>query len=598
MGETTVGASEVDAHAEARAAAMARAQAEESAVEDVTRHASALLDRIRWMNQAGLTFRGARDLYQILGYIRQLTTWDYQGRYERGGLAGRVVDVMPDATWRGSPAFQVVEDKSGKADTPFEAAWEALATRLNLGALFPRADKLSRLSTFAVILIGVAGDEPLEQEMPRGGGNARAVIYAQAYLGGGGPGGDARSRALATNSDASVYEFETDARSPRFGRPRSYWLKRTDVSSPALQRPVHWSRVVHVAEGLLQDEVYGQPALERVWNLLDDLEKVTGGGAEAFWLRANQGLHVNVQKEMALPQVSAAVEALKSQSEEYKHQLTRWLRTYGTDVETLGSDVADFSRPADAIITQIAGSKAIPKRILTGSEMGELASSQDRENFKDQVNGRRDQHAGPNIVRQFVDRLLDYGHLPPPAALAVPEAETPAGMGPIYLYHVTWPNIQALTEQERAEGAAKWASVNASMGETVFSSAEIRDHWYGMEEKDSDSDTMLSRATLAWRMAQANQVMGEVVFTNAEIRDTAFGWGELTPEERGQVAPGTVPAVGPDGMPLADPGTAANVVQMAPAARAATVRALRAAMARGDAEEIAAIAGVPAGGDR
>src|SRR5262245_3150357 len=249
--EIRAATSEVDVAelAAGRAAAEATERAAEAAREEVRQAASVLLGRIRWMRQAGITFRGARDLYQILGYLRELTTWDHRDRYARGGLAGRIVDVMPDATWRGDPAFEVVEDKSGKADTEFERAFVALSTRLSLASLFPKADKLARLSTFSVVLIGAPGD--FQDELPRGNGDASQILYAQAFGGGGGPGGSPRSRALAMDADASVFEFETDATNWRFGKPKSYWLRRTDVSAPMLQRPVHWSRVIHVAEGLL-----------------------------------------------------------------------------------------------------------------------------------------------------------------------------------------------------------------------------------------------------------------------------------------------------------------------------------------------------------
>jgi hypothetical protein len=440
--------------------------------------ASVVLDRIMFLRQAGITFNGARDLYAVLGYDRLITTRQYRDRYARGGIAGRIIDTPVNATWRG--VMEVVEDKNDKNDTEFEKAWKTANQRLQIQAKLQRADRLAGLSTYSVILLGVRGqgvqgEDILSQELPKG--RPEDLMYLAPFLGGGGPGGDTRSRAAAVDADCTIMEYETDVSSPRFGLPKLYQLRRTDISSPAFQRPVHWSRIIHVAEGILDNEVYGLPALERVWNLLDDLDKVTGGGAEAFWLRANQGLHMNIDKDMALPvaagqtaaQAAAAqVESLKQQSEEYKHQLTRWLRTRGVEVNTLGSDTADFANPADAILTQIAGSKAIPKRILTGSEMGELASSQDRDNWKDQVNGRQTQYAGPYIVRQLVDRLIDYGYLPPPSK----------GQ---HEYTVKWPNVQTLTEEEKAQGAKQWASTNATQGMTVFTEEEIRDKWYGME---------------------------------------------------------------------------------------------------------------------
>jgi len=351
------------------------------------------LARMNWARQHGITHSGARDTYQVFGYDDVISTGQYRAAYDRGGLAGTVVDVMPEATWRGELPFELIEDDDPDHLTEFEKAWIALEKEHQIYAKLQRVDKLSRLSTYAVLLIGADGE--WSSELPRAGKKqGSGLLYLMPFLGGGGPGGN-NSQTVAAGADATVFEYDVDSKSKRFGLPLSYTLKRTDVASPDWGRPVHYTRIHHVAEGLLDNEIFGQPALERVWNLFTNLDKVTGGGSESYWLRANQGLHLDIDKDMALEDTKGTIEALKEQAEAYKHQLTRWLRTRGVKVETLGSDVADFGKPSDAIITQIAGAKRIPKRILTGAEMGELASTQDRENFRDQIVGRQTQYAGP-----------------------------------------------------------------------------------------------------------------------------------------------------------------------------------------------------------
>lgn len=438
-----------------------------------------LLARALFMRQAGITFNGARDTYDILGYSRQLTVKDYRDRYARGGVAGRIIDAFPNACWRGE--MELIEDEDPEKDTPFEQAWKDLAQRLQIQAKLQRADKLSRLSTYAVLLIGAPG--ALDTELPRGGPDE--LLYLTPFLGAGGPGGTNATRTAATDADCTIQTFDVSPQSPRFGLPLTYQLKRTDIASPEIARPIHWTRVIHIAENVLEDEVYGQPALERVWNLLDDLDKVTGGGAEAFWLRANQGLHFNVDKEMELKgpdgksDLATVLAQLKEQSVAYKHQMDRWIRTKGVDVKTLGSDVANFSNPADAILTQIAGATTMPKRILTGSEMGELASSQDRDNWKDQINGRQTGYAGPYIVRPLVDRLIAYGYLPAPAK-------------DVRAYEVRWPHIETMTEKDKTEGAKAWANVNQTYGDVVYTDAEIRDKWSGMAPLDDDQLALIA----------------------------------------------------------------------------------------------------------
>lgn len=424
---------------------------------------SYLVERMQFMKKAGISFKGARDTYEIFGYDRQITNQQYRDRYARGGIAARIVEALPKETWRGK--IYLIEDEKPTIDTEFEKAWDKLSVRLNFPSKLLRADILAGLSTYSVLLIGGGGN--LDEELPIAINGPDSLLYLTPFSGGGGP--DSTGRIINTGSDATIEEFDSDTNSERFGLPKWYKLRRVDSDDPNLQKRVHWSRIIHIAEGVLDNEVYGQPTLESVWNLLDDLDKVLGGGAEAFFLRANQGIHFNVDKSMGgnTSLSEKEIASLQSQLDEYQHKMRRVIRTRGVEVETLGSDVADFSRPADTLVTQIAGTKGIPKRILTGSEMGQLASEQDRSNWRDQINGRQQGHAEPIILRPLADRLIKYKYLPTPAN---PD------------YTVLWPEIEVLGALEKATGAYSWAQTNQAAGRPVFLTSEIRDHWEGMDE--------------------------------------------------------------------------------------------------------------------
>jgi hypothetical protein len=78
------------------------------------------------------------------------------------------------------------------------------------------------------------------------------------------------------------------------GLPRYYTVKRTNLANAS---------GAHVADGLMDDNIYGEPRLRCIWNLLNDLEKVK--------------------------------------------------------IDSIGSDVADFAKPVEAIISQIAAGTEI-----------------------------------------------------------------------------------------------------------------------------------------------------------------------------------------------------------------------------------------------
>lgn len=447
---------------------------------------SSLFSRMQFFQALGLTFDGKRDYYKLFGYKPILNSYDYRDRFARGGIAARIVEAYPKATWRGGA--EICEDDDPKVDTAFEQAFEALNERLRIWSVLQRGDILAGLSQFSVVLIGAPGE--LEQELPKG--NPDKLLYMTPFSGGIGTTAMAMSSGSAAFLDATIAEFDEDPKSPRFGLPLTYQLRRVDISAPQLTRPVHWSRVIHIAEGLLDNEVYGVPTLESVWNLLDDLMKCCAGGAEAFFQRANQGLILNMDKDLAIkPEAEAK---LKDQVEDYMHNISRVLRTRGIEASTLGSDVADFSNACDAILTQIAGAKGIPKRILMGSEMGQLASGQDRDNWDTQVEDRRTGYAGPMIVRQLLDRLIAYGYLPEPKE-----------------YEVKWPKVFNLTETDKATGAKEWAIVNRATGITVFTDDEIRDHWFQLpplppEVKKANAEAQ--KAALAPKAGPPNGAFG------------------------------------------------------------------------------------------
>ena len=423
--------------------------------------ASALANRIGLANAAGISFGGERDLFKALGYKRELTPEDYRKRYDRGEVAGRVVDAKPRATW--SDGFEIVDDQKPDTETPLEKAWKKMAVDLDVVARFQRVDILAGLGQFACLLIGAPGE--LNQEL--GTVSAEQVVFLQPF----------------SQVDITVKSTEPSTEDPRFGLPLIYEFQRIGAKSVGSGRSsrsalVHWTRVIHVADNLLDDDVHGQPRLRRVWNRIDDIDKVAGGGAEAFWVRANPPTVVSIDKDLKITEDDK--KDLKTQMDELVNNMRRYVAGRGLEVNQLAMSVADIKGPVDTLMTLVSVGADTPKRILMGSEQGVLAASQDKDNWDNVVETRRTQMAEPQLVRQFVDRMIKHKALPPATE------ET---------YEVRWPDIEALNDKDAAAVAKDWAGINREFGGLVVTEDEIRTRVLQLppleEVTDEDADEMI-----------------------------------------------------------------------------------------------------------
>lgn len=378
---------------------------------------------------AGSQYSGKRDIYATAGYVAQgqVEYSHYWGLYTRGDVAGRIVDMPAKTTWRTPP--EITEE--GKPDgTAFTEAFTVLAKRLRLWHYLNRADRLAGIGRYAVLMLGVrgtGGDTALRQPLE----TVRGPDDVQ-YLG------------LYSENNAKIEEWVTDPQDARFGLPKLYKLQ---VSSNQKgfkdsQLMVHASRCLHIAEDKLEDDVYGRPRLERVLNRLFDLDKVAASTGEAYWQSVVRILQAKIEPaaEITEPQLKELDEKLG----EMVHDLRRQFTGQGVSLEWMPSDTPNVDQVADFYFSLIAGAAGIPKRILFGSELGELASTTDQSNYLGQINERQEQFAEPEILRALIDRLI--------ALKALPEPETGE-------YAVVWPSLFEETEDAIASGNLKRAQV-------------------------------------------------------------------------------------------------------------------------------------------
>jgi len=416
---------------------------------------SDLVARSRFASKIGATFGGQRDMECALGYQERLAYEDFRHRYRRGGIAKRLVEAFPQATWQEGPSL--VEDPQPDMDTEFELAFASLVDRLKVWSKFRRADVLAGVGEYSVLLIGVEGEPDLTQPLPKNLSGPDSVLYLTPI----------------SQNHAEVDAYVTDPSDARFGLPEFYQLtlgaSRSALGAKAKTATVakrcHWSRVIHFVDEPVEDEVFGTPRLQAAWNYLDDLTKVVGGGAEAAWKRAQPWLQLDMDPEVEMP--DDVEDAMDDEVDELLHGLRTVFRTRGVKANLLAASVSSFQPNVDAVLKLLSSTSRIPLRLLVGSERGELASSEDRNSWSDQVSARQTDFATP-IVREFVDRLIEHGALPEPAT-----------------YEPVWPDTQELNEEEKAGVTSVLATANKAQfeaeGRVIIMAKEIRDKILGLD---------------------------------------------------------------------------------------------------------------------
>ena len=419
---------------------------------------SDLVERYRFAGELALKYgdgRQTRDIYAAAGYDRAIGYGRYLERYLRQDVARRVVNVAADDSWRLPPELLDGADiDTAQEDTEFVRAWLRMAdnqteeaeTRRGLLHYLHRLDKVSGVGRYAVLYLGLrdgagSGDEARAGSL----GDPSDLLFASVF----------------DEASAKVVRYDNDKQSARYGRPLLYQLTERNDSGGVVTFEAHWSRCTHVADNVLTNDLLGSPRLEGVWNRLVDLDKIAAATGEAGWRAMVPGYAFSTKDGYELDGYNAERTA---QLDEFTHDLRRYIELNGMDVEELGGQLQDPSGAVNVILKLISAGTGIPLRKLTGSEMGQLASGQDDDNWTDVIEARQQQHVSPVIVRPVVNRLLWLGALPQPASGE---------------YGVWWPSQRQKSQKDQAEIADRLASalqkVRAKVKPRLFAQTYLPD---------------------------------------------------------------------------------------------------------------------------
>ena len=371
---------------------------------------SELSNRLALAYQYGLQYNGDRNLFDALGYPKDLTFEKYFAQYCRQDIAAAIINRPVQASWKGDVGVVNSNDES----ETLKKAWEKLYKQLKLKNKLSRSDKLACIGQYGIMLLGF-NDRPViewENEVVKTG--TLKLAYVTPY----------------SEASAKITAYETDGKSPRYGLPLIYEISRSNDTTNTTLR-VHWTRVIHITGDTLESDVLGIPTLQNVYNRLMDLEKLVGGSAEMFWRNARPGFTGKVDPESTLD--AAATADLERQMKAYEHSQRRFIFASGIDINSLSQAVSDPDKHVDVQIQMISAVTGIPKRILTGSEIGELASTQDRNSWISYVTNRREEYCQEQIIIPLVDRLMEYNILPKQE------------------YTVEWPDLSIVSDKDKAD---------------------------------------------------------------------------------------------------------------------------------------------------
>jgi len=365
--------------------------------------ANLLFERTQWLRR---WMDPRRNIDAECGHPTSLTIEDYLYLFRRGDIAARIVSIWPDESWSQDP---LVYETEAVEETEFEQAWNKLLEEFPVYSILHRADVLSGIGRFGIVLIGIDDGKDLSE--PADSNTESKVLYLRVF----------------DESLVRITKLVSDPSDPRYGLPEFYSISFSETTdeTTTVSRQVHWSRVVHIADNRTSSEIYGIPRLEKVINRIYDLHKVVSGSAEMFWKGGFPGLSLETH-----PNVTDAdldIESIRKQVEAYMNGLQRYLATVGMEAKSLPVEVADPSPHAEIQLKLIASALGVPWRVFVGSESAQLASEQDIRTWNRRVSRRRQEYLTPYVVRPFVRRLVELGVLPEPQHIIVdwPDLESP-----------------------------------------------------------------------------------------------------------------------------------------------------------------------------
>lgn len=396
-----------------------------------------VLSRTSIAYRMGHSYGSDRKIYDALGYPDEDNDLNFQwfwNKYIRDPIASAIIDRPVDATWNGE--LLITEEGKTPEESPLAKAWEELNEEYKLKKHLNHVDKLAGIGQFALLWFGFNDVRKVEDFKRPVGRGPKKLLYLR----------------TVSEGDVEIHEWEKNSSNPRYGLPKVYKIStgsKDRAATTTKEVLVHFSRVLHIKTDSVGSTVYGRPRLKPIANRLVDLEKLLGGDAEMFWRGARPGYQTDVADGYQITDKER--EKLYDQLDKFEHDLRRIFSMEGVKLEALTPQISDPQNHIDVQLQAISAQTGIPKRILVGSERGELSSSQDKDQWLSLIQTRMKDYAEPEILRPCVDKLMIHGLLPK-----------------VKKYNVLWEDVFAPSEEAKVKVGKDRAAALKAYGDSVF----------------------------------------------------------------------------------------------------------------------------------
>ncbi|HDV6776499.1 hypothetical protein NCMFCNCE_00063 [Mannheimia haemolytica] len=412
-------------------------------------------DRLAFLAEAlGLGNIKRRTLWKEFGYPNTLTFNHFLKAYKRNSIAFAAINRLLDGCWVDCPVIVEGEQKNESKQT---TEWESKVERFmkRYWSAIKEADRRNLVGNYSALLLQVRDGQQWDQPILQGALSSIGEFGLVKLI-------------PVWQSQLSVTEFQEDVTADNYGEPLMYQFSESAFGKKSVSRniKVHASRVILLNEGGDFNSPHsGVPLLEAGYNKLVDLEKTSGGSAEGFLKNASRQLGIKLTKDVDLRQLEDSAKALgfSSFSDALNDKIKKInsgtdsaLITHEGDASVLSVAPADPKPTWEISANEFAASVQIPFTILFGQQTGRLASDEDKTDWANRCNGRRNGFL-TDVITQLLNRLWFIGVLPMPKNSDVT---------------VSWSDLLAPSEKEKIANAQALASV-ATTSPSAFGFAAV-----------------------------------------------------------------------------------------------------------------------------